>query len=171
MKNLPKLLIASYVVFISNMASAENLSVEIVQCSEMKNNQQRLQCFDSYVAKNSTLNSENKIDSTSKLEVSTINTKAEGEKELVSSFGKAHRYSEKEREFDEFKSTIKVASKNLHKDWEIELENGQIWLQKGGDKRAKFSDGDSIIITRGVMNSFQLKKIGTKRRIRVRRIL
>ena len=59
----------------------------------------------------------------------------------------------------------------MHKDWEIELENGQVWLQKGGDKRAKFSDGDSIIITRGVMNSFQLKKIGTKRRIRVRRIL
>ena len=90
---------------------------------------------------------------------------------MISSFGQAHRYSKKEREFDELTSTIKSVSKTLQKEWKIELENGQVWLQKGGDKRAKFTEGDTVIIVRGIMNSFQLKKVGTKRRIRVSRIL
>ena len=44
-------------------------------------------------------------------------------------------------------------------------------MEKGGDKRAKFSAGDTVVIERGIMNTFQLKKVGTKRRVRVRRIL
>ena len=68
-------------------------------------------------------------------------------------------------------STVKSARKNLHKIWKIELENGQNGTEKGGGRRAKYSMGDPIVIARGIMNSFQLKKIGTKRRIRINRAL
>lgn len=165
MKNLPILLFVSCVVFISNITKADNLSIEIIQCAELKDKKQRLHCFDNYVASNltETVGGQNK---TKELAIA-----AEPQSELISSFGQAHRYSEKEREFDELTATIKSVSKTLQKEWKIELENGQVWLQKGGDKRAKFSEGDSVIIVRGIMNSFQLKKVGTKRRIRVSRIL
>lgn len=168
MKKLTLLLLASSVVFVSNITKANNVNIEIIQCAEIKDNKKRLQCFDNYVTKSLTAKEQNNTKHSNPIKPPVADTQTESE--LVSSFGQAHRYSEKEREFDELTATIKTVSKTLRKEWKIELENGQIWLQKGGDKRAKFSEGDSIIIVRGVMNSFQLKKVGTKRRIRVNRI-
>jgi hypothetical protein len=150
----------------SNLVTAANLTTDLVQCANIKSEKQRLQCFDDYIDRHST-----KIAGDITIVSEPKETEIKDKMELVSSFGQAHRYSNKEREFDEMTSTVKSASKNLHKNWEIELENGQIWVEKGGDKRAKFSEGDPIIITRGIMNSFKLKKVGTKRRIRVNRTL
>ena len=169
MKNLPTLLFVSCVVLISNITKADNLSIEIIQCAELQDNKQRLHCFDNYVAKSLTAKDQNKAKNVNPIKTTVVDTQTESE--LISSFGQAHRYSKKEREFDELTSTITSVSKTLQKEWKIELENGQVWLQKGGDKRAKFTEGDSVIIVRGIMNSFQLKKVGTKRRIRVSRIL
>ena len=168
MKKLTILLLAPCFVFVNNTTKANNLNIEIIQCTEIKDNKKRLQCFDNYVAKNLTAKEQNKTKHLNPIKAPAANTQTDSE--LISSFGQAHRYSEKEREFDELTAIIKTVSKTLRKEWKIELENGQIWLQKGGDKRAKFSEGDSIIIVRGIMNSFQLKKVGTKRRIRVNRI-
>ena len=154
MKKLTLLLLASSVVFVSNITKANNVNIEIIQCAEIKDNKKRLQCFDNYVAKSLTAKEQNNTKHSNPIKTPVADTQTESE--LVSSFGQAHRYSEKEREFDELTATIKTVSKTL--------------LQKGGDKRAKFSEGDSIIIVRGIMNSFQLKKVGTKRRIRVNRI-
>lgn len=42
---------------------------------------------------------------------------------------------------------------------------------KGADRRAKFYQGDPIVITREIMNICQLNKMGTKRIIRVNRTL
>ena len=54
MKNLTILLFVSCVVLTSNITKADNLSIEIIQCAELKNKKQRLHCFDNYVAKNLT---------------------------------------------------------------------------------------------------------------------
>ena len=165
------LLVASFTVA-SNFASAENLTTDLIKCTNLKNDKQRLQCFDDYVVKDTTLLEEKispEIDSA--IVSKSVSTDTKSKENLISSFGQAHRYSNKEREFDEMNAIVKSAERNLHKKWRIELENGQVWMEKGGDKRAKFSAGDTIVIARGIMNTFQLKKVGTKRRVRVRRIL
>ena len=151
---------------INNVATAANITPDLIQCAKVKSEKQRLQCFDDYVDMYTT-----KIADNITIVNEPIRSEIQDKKKLVSSFGQAHRYSNKEREFDEMTSVIKSVRKNLHKKWEIELDNGQVWIEKGGDRRAKFSEGDTIIITRGIMNSFKLKKVGTKRRIRVNRTL
>jgi len=164
------ILVASVAVTLSCFAAA-SLTPDLIKCANFKNEKQRLQCFDDYVAKNSMLKQDIAAEKDVAIVAELITKEAQSKENLVSSFGQAHRYSEKEREFDEMKSIIKSVKRNLHKKWKIELENGQVWIEKGGDKRAKFSEGDSIVIMRGIMNSFQLKKVGTKRRIRVHRVL
>lgn len=50
----------------------------------------------------------------------------------------------------------------------ITLEDGQVWRQTdGGDYRLK--SGDTIIISRGAIGSFYLKKYDANKRIRVKR--
>jgi len=166
MKLIKIIILVATIGATSNLVTAANLTADLVQCANMKSEKQRLQCFDDYIDNNSTKIADD-ITIVSEPKATKIKDKAE----LVSSFGQAHRYSNKEREFDEMTSRVKSARKNLHKKWEIELENGQVWVEKGGDRRAKFSEGDPIVITRGIMNSFKLKKVGTKRRIRVNRTL
>ncbi|TWX73710.1 hypothetical protein [Colwellia sp. C1TZA3] len=166
MKLIKIIILVAIVGVISNFVTAANLTPDLVQCANMKSEKQRLQCFDAYIDKNST-----KIAGDITVVSEPKTTEIQDKEQLISSFGQAHRYSNKERKFDEMTSIVKSARKNLHKKWEIELENGQIWIEKGGDRRAKFSEGDAIIITRGIMNSFKLKKVGTKRRIRVNRTL
>jgi len=166
MKFIKIIILVAAIGATSNAVTAANLTPDLVQCANIKSEKKRLQCFDDYIDKYST-----KIAGDITIVSEPKATEIEDKAELVSSFGQAHRYSNKEREFDEMTSTVKSARKNLHKKWEIELENGQVWVEKGGDKRAKFSEGDPIVITRGIMNSFKLKKVGTKRRIRVNRTL
>tara|TARA_R110000787_G_scaffold152335_4_gene266206 strand:+ start:234 stop:752 length:519 start_codon:yes stop_codon:yes gene_type:complete len=172
MKLLKILLLVTSFAVTSQFVAAKNLTPDLIKCTNIKNDKQRLQCFDHYVVKNTALVQE-KITpaAVTAIEKKSATTAIESDKSLISSFGQAHRYSNKEREFDEMTSIVKSAKRNLHKKWKIELENGQIWIEKGGDKLAKFSAGDSIVIVRGIMNTFQLKKVGTKRRVRVRRML
>jgi len=172
MKPINIILLIACFSMTSKFVAAEYLTPDLLACANVKSEKQRLQCFDNYIVQNKTLPSDkisSKTHTTTPVE--SVTPDAQSEEKLITSFGQAHRYTNKEREFDEMESIVKSAKRNLHKKWKIELENGQIWIEKGGDKRAKFSQGDSVVIVRGVMNSFQLKKIGTKRRIRVRRIL
>jgi hypothetical protein len=183
MKIIKTIILLTSSLAFNNYVVALELAPDIKKCAKIDIETKRLQCFDEYVVKItsskeniiSSNNIKNTEDITSPQEqsvtVDVAPSKEINEEVLISSFGKAHRYSEKEREFDEMTSVVKSAKRNLHKKWKIELENGQVWIEKGGDKLAKFSAGDPIIIIRGIMNSFQLKKVGTKRRIRVNRIL
>ena len=45
MKKLTLLLLASSVVFVSNITKANNVNIEIIQCAEIKDNKKRLQCL------------------------------------------------------------------------------------------------------------------------------
>jgi hypothetical protein len=183
MKTIKTIILLSSCLSISNYVAAFELAPDIKKCAIIDNSAKRLQCFDEYIQNYSPVKEEmtfsnnvkNTGDTSTKQEQPTpiviVATKEQTEEKLISSFGQAHRYSEKEREFDEMSSVVKSAKRNLHKKWKIELQNGQVWIEKGGDKLAKFKEGDSIVVMRGIMNSFQLKKVGTKRRIRVRRIL
>ncbi|SEL34855.1 hypothetical protein SAMN05216262_109113 [Colwellia chukchiensis] len=168
MKYLKSLLITT-TLMASFTSSAAAIAPELLRCSKLTDNTLRLQCFDKYMQRVSSIAANNTAKNKQPPKTS-VKAEAKNEEKLIASFGHAHRYSEQEREFDQLTAVVKSAARNLKKQWNIVLDNGQVWREKGGDKRAKFAPGDTIIITRGIMNSFQLKKQGTKRRIRVQRI-
>ena len=145
MKIIKTIILLSSCLAISNYVAAFELAPNIKKCAIIDNNSKRLQCFDEFVlnellVKEEVVPSNNaKIikNTVSKQEQTTpiviVATNEQTEEKLVSSFGQAHRYSEKEREFDEMSSVVKSAKRNLHKKWKIELQNGQIWIEKHFD--------------------------------------
>ncbi|NQZ81426.1 MAG: hypothetical protein HRT52_10470 [Colwellia sp.] len=131
----------------------------LLKCSEIKNDIQRLKCFDNtFITMTKSPQLVIKKDISSNNEI------------LESTFGKTHLNTKEESAFNEIKSVIKSAKRNKRNKWVLKLDNDQIWQEKSGDKMARFKEGDNIIIKRGIMNTFKLKKIGTKRRISVKRI-
>lgn len=140
---------------------AQEISDELLKCDEIKDDVKRLNCFDMYIVKNK----KNLEIKSNKQELSKANID-----NLTSSFGVAHKYTNEEREFSEITATITSVKRNKRNKWIITLDNDQIWHEKRGDKHAKFIVGDEVIIKRGMMNGFKLKKLGTKRVINVMRV-
>ena len=166
-----RILTLSLLFFFSPFSAADVLPDQLTTCAAIVKNKDRLACFDDVVA-SAKLNvkvSGNELTRRNGSSAQPPIKKAVSTNALVSSFGLAHLYSEKERAFDELTSTVSSAKRNKRGKWILTLENGQVWFEKGGDKLAKFVEGDSVVIKRGIMNSFRLKKIGTKRVIRVAR--
>lgn len=83
-------------------------------------------------------------------------------------FGQEAKF--KSSQVDEVRYVIKSASQTHRKKWRFIFENGQKWEQKDTDRFGKFVAGEEVIIKRGVMNAFYLKKPSANRTIRVKRI-
>lgn len=83
-------------------------------------------------------------------------------------FGREAKF--KSNQIDEVRFTIKSATLSHRKKWRFVFENGQKWEQKDTDRFGKFAAGQEVIIKRGVMNAFYLKKPNANRTIRVKRI-
>ncbi|REL28700.1 hypothetical protein DXX93_20430 [Thalassotalea euphylliae] len=83
-------------------------------------------------------------------------------------FGQEAKF--KSNQVDEVRFVIKSASLTHRKKWRFVFENGQKWEQKDTDRFGKFVAGEEVIIKRGVMNAFYLKKPSANRTIRVKRI-
>lgn len=65
-------------------------------------------------------------------------------------------------------STVSAIKEAAYGELIITLENGQQWRQIGSDG-ITLKEDDNVVISRGVFNSFLLKKEGQNRSIRVKR--
>jgi hypothetical protein len=120
-------------------------------CGTIKNDQNRLLCYDK-----------------------AINGKALNEKssntELTATaddFGLEHKNLDEER-VGEIKAVVISIKKAPYGKLIINLNNDQQWRQHDSE-RMLLKKGDKIVIRRGALNSFLLKKDGTNRSIRVKR--
>jgi hypothetical protein len=107
-------------------------------CSTIKNDKNRLLCYDKAIV----------IES--------------------SDFGIEYR-NINEGKATEVKALISSIKKAAHGELIINLDNNQQWRQINS-KRMVLKANDTIVITRGALNSFSLKKYGTNRSIGVKRI-
>ena len=76
----------------------------------------------------------------------------------------------KSRQVDEVRFVVKSVSLTPHKKLRLTFENGQKWEQKDTSRFGKVLPGDEVIIKRGALNAFYLKKPSANRTIRVKRI-
>ena len=191
-----KKLCSVLLVVLSGSVSAADLSSQLTQCSKENDSLKRLMCFDQVALKAAskptdtastpTVNPveaapvvkstaekeviEKTVDvvSTEKVPVKTPAVASASSQRAEDIFGKES--IKKMDVVDEVNFTIKTASLSLRKKWRFTFENGQQWEQKDSDKFAKFKSGDQVLIKRGLMNAFYLKKLDANRTIRVKRI-
>lgn len=171
-------------VFASSASIAANAEMNALQqCAKITNTQDRLICYDAVAAvKNDLLmvaaepvaTKEAKkavIKANAVAQTSPVKSEPVASKEqLVSGFGNEHKVAEEQRNFDQVSFVIKSVDRSLRELLQIEFDNGQVWHQTDNDKRAKFSVGDVVVIKRGVLSAFYMKKAGSHRQVRVKRI-
>jgi len=86
-------------------------------------------------------------------------------------FGLEHKEAPKDKDNDnddEIIATVKSVDEAPYGELIITLKNGQQWRQIGSDSM-RISSNDNIVISRGMFNSFLLRKEGLNRSIRVKR--
>ena len=66
--------------------------------------------------------------------------------------------------------TITDVSTSPRGDYIITLDSGMVWRQTSDDVNYKFRKGDTVLVERGALGAFYLKKSGASGRIGVRRI-
>ncbi|MEL0634286.1 hypothetical protein V6237_16020 [Pseudoalteromonas carrageenovora] len=168
----------SLLVLISAPAfAAQEINVQALQaCSFIENDFNRLLCYDNTVAgKPLTKPSEKKtltppkavtnITPNVSAPVAAVKEKAPVAK--ADDFGLEHKELTKDKE-ENITALVSSVKKAPYGELIIKLDNGQEWRQIGSDS-LKLSESDTVNISRGVFNSFLLRKEGQNRSIRVKR--
>ncbi len=161
------LLIAPLFLSAGLTAKPEINTQALEACSLIENDFNRLLCYDNIMAGKSigSARSESKIPQHAK-----AHKQAAKEKQATApkdDFGLEHKEIVKEQE-DEIRVTVTKAEKAPHGELVITMDNGQIWRQIGSE-RFRLKEGDKVVISRGMFNSFLLKLEGQNRTIRVKR--
>ena len=138
-------------------------------CSFIENDFNRLLCYDNTIAgKSLSQPGQTQLNSSAQTNVkaeaptvtSPVTTKAK-------EFGLEHKEIAENGE-ESITSMISSVKKAPYGELIITLENNQQWRQIGSDS-LRLDEGDTVIISRGVFNSFLLKKADQNRSIRVKR--
>jgi hypothetical protein len=155
---------------ISGSTSAQQINIQALEaCTLVDNDFKRLICFDKIMSKQpidvKNLSKKNIVASSDNAkEISKLTDEAQ--------FGMTKKLLSQKtalKEVDKITSAISKVETSLRGIRTFQLENGQTWQQVGTDSfRAKSSDKVDII--RASLGSFLMKKTGTNRSIRVKRV-
>jgi hypothetical protein len=173
--------IALTVLLISPLSIANSMSLpDLRTCTAIKNDIERLTCFDQ-VMTNLPLTETEHVDSTS-APLILIPRPSKGDAALVSSeksklptstdanFGMETKILQKKRsQVDSISAQVDSIEESARGNKTLTLNNQQRWEQ-AESRPFRIKVGDTVIILRSAMGSFRIKKQGTNRTIRVRRI-
>ncbi|WP_213611459.1 hypothetical protein [Pseudoalteromonas sp.] len=130
-------------------------------CSFIENDFKRLLCYDNTIAgKSLTQPAQTNVKAETPAAIAPVATKAK-------EFGLEHKEIAENGE-ESITSMISSVKKAPYGELIITLENNQQWRQIGSDS-LRLDKGDTVIISRGMFNSFLLKKADQNRSIRVKR--
>ncbi|WP_105181024.1 hypothetical protein [Pseudoalteromonas sp. T1lg21] len=164
---------------ITGTAQANEVNLQALQaCTFVENDFNRLLCYDNVMAGKSLSKPATKqqieqpaASSEAPVAVAAAPVTAAASTQIVKTknedFGLEHKEVAKVND-DQISAIVKSVEKAPYGELIIELENGQQWRQVGSD-RLKLKVNDTVIIERGIFNSFLLKIEGQNRMIRVKR--
>ncbi|WP_440875063.1 hypothetical protein [Thalassotalea sp. PLHSN55] len=145
---------------------ASSLSSQLSACVKISDGKERLACFDQAMATTKTVAAIPEKKATPPVNVAAEPaetkplTKAEN-------FGQEHK--QVSQGLDQLELTIASIKKNSYGQYRLVSENNQVWQQKDSS-HLKLRVGDKVIIKRGALSSFYLKKPESNRSIKVKRI-
>lgn len=149
-----KLIILSFALCFSHFASAKQITAsDLSHCQSIKSDSKRLTCYDNLATR---LNAAKNIISTPK-EVKPIVTEQFGLKEK--------RINEPEQ----ITATITKIKKSQFGLLTVYLDNEQIWKQSDS-ARFFIKVNDKIEVKKAAFGSFMMKKVGSNKTIRVKRL-
>lgn len=130
--------------FSSAVSASTTLEDALKTCKSITSEQKRLACFDKVAANLEQTITAQKIENFGKQNSEILDT-------------------------EEIKTTVLKVKKNPYGELKIWLDNQQVWKQTSGN-RFNLKKGDEVLITKGALNSFDLKKVGAVRSIKVKRV-
>ncbi|ATC99941.1 MULTISPECIES: type VI secretion system-associated protein TagO [Pseudoalteromonas] len=148
--------------------SAQEINTQALKaCSFIENDFQRLQCYDQVVAGKELTAAKANNNKKAKPDSKRTSTNNENQaKPKKDNFGLEHKKLDKET--DEITSVVVSVKKKPHGELMVTLENGHVWHQTGTEYFS-VKEGETVIISRGLFNSFTMKVEGRNRGIKVKR--
>lgn len=155
---------------------ASEVNLQALQaCTFVENDFNRLLCYDNTMAGKSlskpttakTLTPPANSAAVAAATAGTVATTEQSMKAKNKDFGLEHKEVSKDND-DEISAQVTSVEEAPYGELIINLDNGQQWRQIGSDS-LRISTNDTIVIERGLFNSFLLKKAGQNRSIRVKR--
>jgi hypothetical protein len=167
-------------LFLNFSAQAASLNERLMQCAVLKDSLERLVCYDQLTKSARTAPEEALTVQRAPVTAAPVmpvaqpksptivQAPAEQAKSAEEEFGLEHKQTEEQKNTDNQEMVIKAAKQNQYDQWTITFTNGQKWKQVD-NTNMKFKEGDKVIISRGFWNSFNLKKAGSNRSMKVKR--
>ena len=152
---------------------ADEVNLQALQaCTFVENDFNRLLCYDNTMAGKSLTKPETtKTLTPPASSVTATADVAVASKQIVKvkneDFGLEHKELVKEND-NEITAVVTNVKEAPYGELIISLNNGQQWRQIGSDS-LRIATNDTVVIERGMFNSFLLKKAGQNRSIRVKR--
>lgn len=124
-------------------ALAETVNEQLQQCSQFSDDKKRLTCYDKLAG----------------------NLQQHAEKQ----FGQEQKQAIEEAP-SSITATITKATEGAHGKYLFTLDNGQVWRQAGSSSRSIWRGGEQVIVERGALGSFLMRKKTGGRSLRVKRV-
>ena len=174
-----KIIIALTIALTSQLSFAMSLDTEaLVACTKIKASDTRLICFDQAMS-NISLNETKKSDTNLSAAISTASQpdknaplilKTPPPQNADANFGlEKQKLRESKTQLESISASVILIQELASARKILALDNQQRWQQiSSGTFRIKV--GDTVVLTRGAFGSFKLKKQGSNRAIKVKRL-
>ncbi len=133
-------------VFVILLLTCGDANAGWQSCKAITSAEQRLQCYDQYAA----------------------SLEQQSAKESKADFGLTPTFAAET--IDKIENTISRIDRGTRGRRIISLKNNQVWIQVGSSSQPRLAQGDRVRIERGALGSFVLKKNGSNRSLRVKRL-
>jgi len=167
-------------ILFSLTAQASSVDATIMSCAKLSSDADRLDCYDklALTIKTSDVEQPNHMVKAPEIKTppSIVNVNKpliipRTKKDIVNDFGSSHLKNphDKPEEEKSIILTLTETKKGPRGKLILTFENGQVWKQSSSEYfSAKV--GDKLKFTEGMLGAIYLKKVGTKRSIRVKRV-
>lgn len=161
-----------------SLSYAESLSEAMEKCRLVSNSLKRLVCYDQLAQRAGSMEDSEVKEFMAQRPVVRPLPNAGGDDQTLppapvtkpqSSFGLERQIKRENNEQEsEIVAVVGAVKTNRNYKLVITMEDGMVWTQTDTNK-IQLKSGDTVVISRGLLNSFLLKKRGSKKSIRVRR--
>ncbi len=153
----------------SSLCAAEPINTQALQaCTLIENDFKRLMCYDNVIANKPITETHS---SKAPINKDKINT-ARNEKKVElkeDGFGLEHKVKAASEEIEEITAKLVKTTTQGRDKMVFTLDNGQVWRQVSSETFFA-NEGDTLIIERASFGSFLMKKAGSNRTTRVKRV-
>ncbi|MCF2828402.1 hypothetical protein KIJ96_09820 [Pseudoalteromonas piscicida] len=158
-----------FAVGFTSLCAAKPINTQALQaCTLIENDFKRLMCYDNVIANKPITEAQSGKAITSKNKVSEARS-VEKIESKEDGFGLEHKVKAASEEIEEITAKLVKTSTQGRNKMVFTLDNGQVWRQVSSETFFA-NEGDTLIIERASFGSFLMKKAGSNRTTRVKRV-